>query len=239
MTLQFKVGTLYVSVFMDNHFSNNWIKEKKRNSTTDILRNSLKSQQPLKPKMELAKNKIETQNRKLDSMMEKLKAREKAYFEQVISSLQKHDSQQGKMISNELAQVRKTARTMSQIKLALEQVHMRLESTIDIGDSMAALGPAMGALSNIKGKINDVLPQADGELNELNTTFNEILTNAGGMGNNAFDFNNYGEEVGKILDEASFLAEQRTGMDIPDIPSVEEGEKYSQKSRSIREHSNY
>lgn len=221
---------------MDNHFSNNWIKEKKRNST-DILRDSLKSQQPLKPKMELAKSKIQTQNRKLDSMMEKLKAREKAYFEQVISSLQKHDSQQGKMISNELAQVRKTTRTMSQMKLALEQVHMRLESTIDIGDSMAALGPAMGALSNIKGKINDVLPEADGELNEINTTFNDILTNASGMGNNTFDFNNYGEDVGKILDEASFIAEQRTGMDIPDVPPNGGGERDIQKSRSVREHS--
>lgn len=221
---------------MDNHFSNNWIKEKKRNST-DILRDSLKSQQPLKPKMELAKNKIQTQNRKLDSMMEKLKAREKVYFEQVISSLQKHDSQQGKMISNELAQVRKTTRTMSQIKLALEQVHMRLESTIDIGDSMAALGPAIGALSNIKGKINDVLPQADGELNEINTTFNDILTNASGMGNNTFDFSNYGEDVGKILDEASFIAEQRTGMDIPDVPPTGKGGRDSQKSRSVREHS--
>lgn len=220
---------------MDNHFSNNWNKEKKRNST-DIIRECLKSQQPLKPKMELAKNKIETQNRKLDSMMEKLKAREKTYFEQVISSLQKHDSQQGKMISNELAQVRKTSRTMSQIKLALEQVHMRLESTIDIGDSMAALGPAMGALSNIKGKINDVLPQADGELNELNTTFNEILTNASGMGSNTFDFNNYGEDVGKILDEASFLAEQRTSMDIPDVPPKGRGGEWDiQKSRSARE----
>jgi division protein CdvB (Snf7/Vps24/ESCRT-III family) len=219
---------------MDKHFSNNWIKEKKRNST-DILRDSLRSHQPLKPKMELAKSKIQTQNKKLDSMLEKLKTREKIYFEQVISSLQKHDSQQGKMISTELAQVRKTARTMSQIKLALEQVHMRLESTIDIGDSMAALGPAMGALSHIKGKINDVLPEADGELNEINSTFNDILTNASGIGDNAFDFNNYGEDVGRILDEASFMAEQRTGMDIPDVPHTE-GTNF-RKSRSVREHS--
>jgi division protein CdvB (Snf7/Vps24/ESCRT-III family) len=219
---------------MDNHFSNNWIKEKKRNST-DILRDSLRSQQPLKPKMELAKNKIQTQNKKLDSMLEKLKTREKMYFEQVVSSLQKHDSQQGKMISTELAQVRKTARTMSQIKLALEQVHMRLESTIDIGDSMAALGPAMGALSHIKGKINDVLPEADGEINEINSTFNDILTNASEIGNNSFDFNHYGEDVGRILDEASFMAEQRTGMDMPDVPD-EEGINL-RKSRSVREHS--
>jgi division protein CdvB (Snf7/Vps24/ESCRT-III family) len=219
---------------MDNHFSNNWIKEKKRNST-DILRETFRSQRPLKPKMELAKNKIQTQNKKLDLMLEKLKAREKMYFEQVVSSLQKHDSQQGKMISTELAQVRKTARTMSQIKLALDQVHMRLESTIDIGDSMAALGPAMGALSHIKGKINDVLPEADGELNEINSTFNDILTNASGIGNNSFDFNNYGEDVGRILDEASFMAEQRTGMDIPDVPD-KEGVNL-RKSRSVREHS--
>jgi division protein CdvB (Snf7/Vps24/ESCRT-III family) len=219
---------------MDNHFSNNWIKEKKRNSA-DILRDSLRSQQPLKPKMELAKNKIQTQNKKLDSMLEKLKTREKMYFDQIVSSLQKHDSQQGKMISTELAQVKKTARTMSQIKLALEQVQMRLESTIDIGDSMAALGPAMGALSHIKGKINAVLPEADGELNEITTTFNDILTNASGIGSNTFDFNNYGEDVGRILDEASFIAEQRTGMDIPDIPE-EEGANL-RKSRSVREHS--
>ena len=219
---------------MDKHFSNNWIKEKKRNST-DILRDSLRSHQPLKPKMELAKSKIQTQNKKLDSMLEKLKTREKIYFEQVVSSLQKHDSQQGKMISTELAQVRRTARTMSQIKLALEQVHMRLESTIDIGDSMAALGPAMGALSHIKGKINDVLPEADGELNEINSTFNDILTNASEIGDNAFDFNNYGEDVGRILDEASFMAEQRTGMDIPDVPDTE-GTNF-RKSRSVREHS--
>jgi division protein CdvB (Snf7/Vps24/ESCRT-III family) len=126
---------------------------------------------------------------------------------------------------------------MSQIKLALEQVHMRLESTIDIGDSMAALNPAIGALATIKGKINDVLPQADGDLNEINTTFNDILTNASGMGNNTFDFNNYGEDVGKILDEASFIAEQRTGMDIPDVPPSGGGKKDIQKSRSVREHS--
>ena len=102
---------------------------------------------------------------------------------------------------------------------------------------MAALGPAMGILSNIKGKINDVLPEADGELNEINTTFNDILANATGIGNNSFNFNNYEEEdVGKILDEASFIAEQRTGMDIPDVPPTG-GKRDIQKSRSVREHS--
>jgi len=217
---------------MDNQFDNNWIKKDKKNNSFDSLKESLKPQQPLKPKMEIAKNKIQTQNRKLDAMLDRLKAKEKMYFEQVVSSLQKHDSQQGKMVSTELAQVRKTARTMAQLKLALEQVHMRLESTIDMGDSMAALGPAMGALSQIKSKINLVLPDADTELSDINSAFNDILNNASGIGNNTFDFNSNNEDVAKILAEANFVAEQRTSMDIPDVP----GDRIRQKSNSFKEY---
>ena len=217
---------------MDNQFDNNWIKKDKKNNSFDSLKESLKPQQPLKPKMEIAKNKIQMQNRKLDAMLDRLKAKEKMYFDQVVSSLQKHDSQQGKMVSTELAQVRKTSRTMAQLKLALEQVHMRLESTIDMGDSMAALGPAMGALSQIKSKINLVLPDADTELNDINSAFNDILNNASGIGNNTFDFNSNNEDVTKILAEANFVAEQRTSMDIPDVP----GDRIRQKSNSFKEY---
>lgn len=217
---------------MDNQFDNNWIKKDKKNNSFDSLKESLKPQQPLKPKMEIAKNKIQMQNRKLDAMLDRLKAKEKMYFDQVVTSLQKHDSQQGKMVSTELAQVRKTSRTMAQLKLALEQVHMRLESTIDMGDSMAALGPAMGALSQIKSKINLVLPDADTELNDINSAFNDILNNASGIGNNTFDFNSNNEDVTKILAEANFVAEQRTSMDIPDVP----GDRIRQKSNSFKEY---
>lgn len=216
---------------MDNQFGNNWTKKEKKNNTFLGLKESLKPQQPLKPKMELAKNKVQIQNKKLDAMLDKLKSREKMYFDQIVTSLQKHDSQHGKMISTELAQVRKTEKTMSQLKLALEQVQMRLESTIDMGDSMAALGPAMGALSQIKSKINIVLPDADNELTDINNAFNDILNNASEIGNNTFDYNNSNEEVRKILAEANFIAEQRTSIDIPDIP----GDRINHKSNPFKE----
>ncbi|MGD1835560.1 MAG: Snf7 family protein [Nitrososphaeraceae archaeon] len=212
---------------MNNEFSDIWIKEKK-NSKSDKLKEALKIKKPLKPRMEIAKNKIQTQNRKLDIMIERLKNREKKYFSQVVSSLQKHDSHQGKMISQELAQVRKTTKTMSQLKLSLEQVQMRLESTIDMGDTMTALGPAMGTLSQVKNKLNGILPEAGEELNEINNTFNDILTNADGLGNNnTFNFDTSSEDVNKILQEANFIAEQQTDMNMPQIPNEKNGKANS------------
>ena len=203
---------------MDN-FGRGWIKEKKSNkNATEGLRNSLKTQQPLKPRIESAKNRVQIQNRKLENMLEKLKSREKYYFEQIVSSLQNHDSQQGKMLSTELAQIKRTTRTMSQLKLALDQVQLRLESTVDVGDAMFALGPAIGTLSQVKSKLSGVMPEVDTDLDEMNNVFNDILTNVNGFGNNSFNFGRTSDDIEKIMAEANIIAEQRTNMNFPDIP---------------------
>jgi division protein CdvB (Snf7/Vps24/ESCRT-III family) len=63
------------------------------------------------------------------------------------------------MISNEIAQVRKTTKMISQLKMALEQIQLRLESTIDLGDVMVAIGPAMGALTRVRSGLSGVMPE--------------------------------------------------------------------------------
>ena len=54
------------------------------------------------------------------------------------------------MISNEISQVRKTTKMISQLKMALEQIQLRFESTIDLGEVMVAIGPAMGAVTKVE-----------------------------------------------------------------------------------------
>src|SRR5581483_12371801 len=110
-------------------FSTNWVKDN-RPSMSERIKQSAGPQQPLKPRIEFAKNKIQAQNQKLDAILEKLKGKEKSLFNQVVSALQRHDAQAGKMVSNEIAQVRKTIKMISQLKMALEQIQMRLETTI-------------------------------------------------------------------------------------------------------------
>ena len=85
-------------------FSNQWNKEAKKD-TSERIRESLRTQKPLKPTMETAKNRLGIQTQKLDSLLEKLKSKDRTLFNQIVTHLQNHDSQQSKMLSNELSQV--------------------------------------------------------------------------------------------------------------------------------------
>lgn len=198
-------------------FSSNWVKDNTQNMSERIKQN-IGPQQPLKPRIELAKNKIQAQNQKLETILEKLRGKEKSLFNQVVSALQRHDTQHGKMLSNEIAQVRKTTKMISQLKMALEQIQLRLESTIDLGDVMVAIGPAMGALTRVRSGLSGVMPEVDRELGEINGVFSDIMMSAGSMGNTSFAFDASGEEVDRILAEAGAVAEQRMTDSFPDVP---------------------
>ncbi|MEP0824525.1 MAG: hypothetical protein HRF40_03490 [Nitrososphaera sp.] len=198
-------------------FSSNWVKDNTPNISERIKQN-IGPQQPLKPRIELARNKIQAQNQKLETILEKLRSKERSLFNQVVSALQRHDTQHGKMLSNEIAQVRKTTKMITQLKMALEQIQLRLESTIDLGDVMVAIGPAMGALTRVRSGLAGVMPEVDRELGEINGVFGDIMMSAGSMGNASFAFDASGEEVDKILAEAGAVAEQRMNASFPDVP---------------------
>ena len=198
-------------------FSNQWNKDAKKDPTEKI-RESLRSQKPLKPTMESARNRLGIQTQKLDGLLEKLKSKDRSLFNQIVTHLQNHDGQQSKMLSNELSQVRRTIKTISQLKMSLEQVHMRLESTIDIGDALTALKPAVGTLSKVKTGLTGLMPNVDTELGEINDIFSDIMVNANSTSDIGFALNPSGGDINSIIAEASVVAEQRVTDNFPDVP---------------------
>lgn len=206
-----------ISLDVMTSFSNQWNKEAKKDPT-ERIRESLRTQKPLKPTMETAKNRLGIQTQKLDALLEKLKSKDRTLFNQIVTHLQTHDSPQSKMLSNELSQVRRTIKTISQLKMSLEQVHMRLESTIDIGDALTALKPAVGTLSKVKTGLTGLMPNVDTELGEINDVFSDIMANANSTSDIGFALNPSGGDMNNILAEASIVAEQRVTDNFPDVP---------------------
>jgi len=217
------------------NFNIKWDKERRLN-TSEKIKENLRTQQPLKPRIEFAKNKMQTQNHKLNNILENLRGKEKTLFNQVVLNLQKHDAQQVKMMSNELAQIKRTTKMISQVKMSVEQIQLRLESTIDIGDVMTSIGPAVGALTRVRSGMSGVMSEVDTELVEVDRAFSDIIMNVGSIDNNAsFTFDAGGEDVDRILVEASAVAEQKMNENFPDVP-VESS--FSNGSRSsMGEHS--
>jgi division protein CdvB (Snf7/Vps24/ESCRT-III family) len=112
-------------------------------------------------------------------------------------------------------------------------VHMRLESTIDIGDALTALKPAVGTLSKVKTGLTGLMPNVDNELGEINDIFSDIMVNANSTSDVGFALNPSGGDINNILAEASVVAEQRVTDNFPDVPTG----SFNRNSRSsIGEH---
>src|SRR5215467_11042317 len=101
-------------------FDKNWINQN-HSGASEKLKESLRSQGPLRPRIDTAINKLQLQTSKLDALITKMNERDASLFRKVVDSMQRHDPDSAKVHSNELAEVRKISRTLIQSKMVLEQ----------------------------------------------------------------------------------------------------------------------
>ncbi|MEM3771909.1 MAG: Snf7 family protein, partial [Candidatus Micrarchaeia archaeon] len=189
-------------------FEEKWVKEQKP-GMGDRVREAVRPSGPLKPRLEDAIRAIQTQIARLDAMATKLKERDAAIFNKVVSSIQKHDTQHASVFANELAEIRKMLRMVTSSKLALEQIVLRLNTVTELGDIVVTLAPAMAVIRSVKSGIISVLPEAEREINEISSLLSSILVDAGQVSGTTLNFEAANEDAEKILAEASAVAEQR------------------------------
>ena len=146
-----------------SNFSSNWNKGEKQysgsDSLSDRLRNSVRSPEPLKPKLDLATRQIQIQIAKLAAKSDRLSEKDKLLFDKVVTYVQKHDTQHANMLANELSEIRKMGKLVTQAKLAFEQIELRINTIRDLGDVAASLSPAVGIIKGIAPGLNNVLPE--------------------------------------------------------------------------------
>jgi division protein CdvB (Snf7/Vps24/ESCRT-III family) len=200
-------------------FDKNWSSQNRAN-TSEKLKESLRPQGPLKPRIETAVNKLQLQTSKLDTMITKLNERDASLFRRVVDSMQRHDADSAKVLSNELAEVRKISKTLGSAKMALEQVSMRLSTIHDMGDAMVALGPAMASIKGLKPSLGRFVPGADSEIGNMHNLLGSIMTESLQSNSLGIEFNTAGGgDIDQIMMEASAVAEQKVNDKFPSIPA--------------------
>ena len=199
-------------------FDKNWSSQS-RSGASDKLKEALAPQGPLKPRIETAVNKLQLQTSKLDTMITKLNERDASLFRRVVDSMQRHDADSAKVLSNELAEVRKISKTLGQAKMALEQVSMRLSTIHELGDAMVALGPAMSTIRSLKPSLGRFVPGADAEINNMQNLLGGIMTESLQSSGLGVELNTgSGGDIDQIMMEASAVAEQKVTDRFPSIP---------------------
>jgi len=200
-------------------FEKTWAQREVK-SMTEKIRDTVKPQGALKPRIQTAVNKLQVQTSKMDVMLTKLHQRDQQLFDRVVTATQSHDTPTSRVLSSELAEVRKVSRVLGNARNSLEQVQLRLTTIHDLGDAMIAIGPAMSTMKELKPTMSKFMPEADSELNTMTETLNGLMGDS--LSGDSFEMQDSAmtEETNSILQEAEAVASQQTDEKFPSIPTM-------------------
>jgi division protein CdvB (Snf7/Vps24/ESCRT-III family) len=169
----------------------------------------------------------------MDAMLAKLGQRDRQVFDRVVVALKNHDTSGSRVLSAELSEIRKVSRTLSNARMSLEQVQLRLSTIHDLGDAMIALGPAMSTMKGLKSSLGKFMPEADSELSSMTQTLNGLMVDS--ISGDAFSMESEvsNAETESILQEANAVAEQQADQQFPSVPTSEGFQSQSSSSSTF------
>ena len=147
-------------------FQDKWAAPQKQ-SFMDKLGDTLKPKGSLKPRVEMAVKRLQAQIGKLDGMCQKLQERDQKIFQKIVVAQQAHDTYSSKVLSNELVEVRKVNKIMTNAKMGLERIELRLTTFHDLGDTVTTLMPTIGLMNGLKSSLVKFMPGADQEIGRM------------------------------------------------------------------------
>ena len=213
-------------------FQDKWAAPQKQ-SFMDKLGDTLKPKGSLKPRVEMAVKRLQAQIGKLDGMCQKLQERDQKIFQKIVAAQQAHDTYSSKVLSNELVEVRKVNKIMSNAKMGLERIELRLTTFHDLGDTVVTLMPTIGLMDGLKGSLVKFMPGADQEIGRMTEMLGGLMNETFSSSDNTFGVEeSTNAESDKILSEAAAVAESQSGDKFPDMPMMDQVNMPSSTSES-------
>jgi len=200
-------------------FANKWERKEEPPGLLGRFKVSVRPPTPLKSQIEQANRQIKILISQLDGAVNRIRQRDATIFKGVVGSLAKHDMQHATVYANELSEVRKMGKMVTQAQLALEQISLRLGTITDLGEIATTLAPAVSVIKGMKEGLNALLPEADREMGEISGLLSSVLVDASTTGGISLNFDAANEDAAKVLEEAAAVAEQRMKESFPEIPA--------------------
>ena len=202
-----------------SNFERTWKKGEEGESFAKRTREAVRGPQPIKPQIEKASSQLKSEVSRLDAALTRLNQRESVIFRKTVHSVQVHDQESSKAYSNELSEVKKMKKIVTQSRVALEQISIRLQTVTELGDFAATIAPAIGVVRTVRRTLGEAVPDAQDTLGEIGSQLNSIMVDVGEITGTNFSLGEPNEDAQKILAEASAIAEKRVNETFPDVPA--------------------
>ena len=105
-------------------------------------------------------------------------------------------------------------------KLAMEQIHLRLNTVCELGDIVVTLSPCMSVIKGLNSSLGGIMPEANASMQDLSNILGDVLSSSSVKGTHEPIATNVSQssETMAILEEAQAIIEGQTKASIPDIP---------------------
>jgi division protein CdvB (Snf7/Vps24/ESCRT-III family) len=203
-------------------FDKKWVNNND-SSTLDRVKDSIKSSDPLKSRLQESISRIDVENRRLDQATQRFQNREKLVFDKIVEAYSKHDNVSAGAYANELVEIRKLGRMILQVNLALEQISLRMKTVTELGDVAVSLMPVIKVIQDIKPGMDSINPQTEKQLGEIGDLLNGIVADTGMVSELNMNFDAMNEDSSKILDEAFVIHESKIGERFPVVAETKAG----------------
>ena len=156
--------------------SGKWNVLKKGDALSQKFMGSVKPEAPLKNRLDSAQKKLQLQITRLSEIDNKLKIKHDAIFDKIVDSKKSNNETYAKVYANELAEIRKMKNMVSNAKLSMEQVQLRLNTVSELGDVVVTLSPCMSLIKGLSTSLGDMMPSAAASMQDLSNMLGDIVS---------------------------------------------------------------
>lgn len=190
-------------------------------SIGEKIKKTFGKKEPIKYKLLMSNYRIRALASRIEVQLERLKERDRMLFERVVEAIIAKDNTRATMLANEIAEIRKAAKQLAMVQVALEQISMRIETVVLLGDTFASLAPVLGVVRDLRGLVRGLMPEFSYEMLELEESLREVILETGeGLSAPYTEAAYASPEARKILEEARIVAEQRIKENFPALPTI-------------------
>lgn len=186
--------------------NNNWNQQEKEPMLSK-MKGKINSQPPVKHQIESTQRSIQTMITRLDQKCSRLKSQDDALFNKVVEATQKHETDRAAAYANELAELRKITMSVTQMRLAMEQINLRMGTVQDFGDVVESITPIVSVIKGMKSSMTGILPEASSEMSKIGEMMTGLISDAGQLGGSQPSIESSSPETESILAEAAALVQ--------------------------------
>jgi division protein CdvB (Snf7/Vps24/ESCRT-III family) len=167
----------------------------------------------------------------------RLRKKEKEMFDRVVAAQSSGNTQYATIYANETAELRKLVKSIESASISLEQLLLRLETIMELGDAASLLSSLQGIISEVRNVLPQIAPELDTQLDtlsnavfeQLSAKYPDVLTSTPHADTNDMDIN-------EILKEASMAAGNmiKERISLPEPPMASK-EKITDKIQKVAE----